>query len=606
MPQASHSRRQASSPLFTLQDVVRREHLKRAAEALNAKHRATRLKETVLARNALEWAAEEWTLDEIVEAIRRDLAMGTYTPHAPTVLHIARDHGLTRRTHTLSFVDALLYKALVLGAESSLLSETRRWTAFGGGQRDYQDSSWWIDWMRNQVRRRHLTERAAFILETDVANFFPTISLSLLEDRLRGRSSLDDSAVDLLGFILRSLASIPSRRGAAAGIPVEEHDCSRVLAHFFLLPLDEALDAHGRNGQYTRYVDDVLVAATSKPEAVKIARRIQDELARLELHPNPSKTRVVASADALDDRVDQEDRYLRALEHATRRRERVEQPALLARFLAIGADLPPGRSRERLQKRYLRWLRAFSVDEAIAPALELLRSSGSLARGVLDFLSVFPISLGTLQQLRECTADHFPVYDDVPCLTFESLSAAPNGDELSVRRVIAEWAQDVYRETYSTRPAVAACAIVACAKFGTSEHFSQLESFASQHRGREGFARQHALAALVGHTNLSTADVRRRFHGFGDEGERQLRFLGALEDKNAEALKIVLRLLEPVRRGEPRRLVFRARPLLLTRLVQRDAAAWDAQFQKPHAELLAGASPLSDRAALRLLDVAAA
>lgn len=138
----------------------------------------------------------------------------------------------------------------------------------------------------------------------DVANFYDTISLSLLEARIRSVVSHDHSAVvDLLFQFLnnwnRGNVGYSSSR---VGLPQDEtSDCSRILANFFLQSYDVAMFQHCQatspTSRYLRYADDHIIFSSSMSDARNLLYLASIELHRIGLNVNSSKAQVIVGKD---------------------------------------------------------------------------------------------------------------------------------------------------------------------------------------------------------------------------------------------------------------------------------------------------------------------
>ena len=138
----------------------------------------------------------------------------------------------------------------------------------------------------------HRRHGNAWILESDVEDFFDTIDHTILLDRLRAES-IDE---DILRLIAASLTAgvrlgrrwFASPRGVPQGSPL-----SPLLANYYLTPFDDSLADEGH--ELIRYADDLVVCCPSRHEAQRASGDLRRELARLKLKVNPAKTRILDS-----------------------------------------------------------------------------------------------------------------------------------------------------------------------------------------------------------------------------------------------------------------------------------------------------------------------
>ena len=280
--------------------------------------RTMRFQDFVLAHDPLEYLAFDWDLDNSIAALCREVRAGTYRAGAPEVVRSAKSMGLTRPLAFLSIRDLLLYKTIVAKAENSLIQKSRPWTRFGRadtGDENTGDtlavSGWFRDWLRRQGQIWVITENQPWLIETDIANFFPYIYISSVLSHVLSHSNLGEDAVRLLDHMLRQFSPMTQyRRSPLVGLPQESFDCSRILAHTYLNPLDDAFEAEGNLKQYSRWMDDIVIGANSKEEALQKVQRVQDALEQLGLYPNTAKTRIIKAEEFSNDYMKDENDYL--------------------------------------------------------------------------------------------------------------------------------------------------------------------------------------------------------------------------------------------------------------------------------------------------------
>ncbi len=131
-----------------------------------------------------------------------------------------------------------------------------------------------------------------WVLESDIQDFFDSIDLRLLLDRLR-REPIDPQILQLLTDSLTSGVHLgkrwfPSPRGVPQGSPL-----SPLLANYYLTPFDRVLQQAGH--QLIRYADDLVICSTSRAEAQNALTCTTQTLAKLHLKIQHQKTRILDS-----------------------------------------------------------------------------------------------------------------------------------------------------------------------------------------------------------------------------------------------------------------------------------------------------------------------
>jgi hypothetical protein len=133
----------------------------------------------------------------------------------------------------------------------------------------------------------------------DIANFFESITHDLLIEYM-SPLQLPRKAVALLGRLLESLkpptGHSPNPR---VGLPTDELDCSRELAHIFLFEHDRAVADRFGEKNYVRWMDDQSIGVASKPEARAAVNFLTRSLSSQRLTLNAGKTKFLSPADVV-------------------------------------------------------------------------------------------------------------------------------------------------------------------------------------------------------------------------------------------------------------------------------------------------------------------
>lgn len=114
----------------------------------------------------------------------------------------------------------------------------------------------------------------AYFIRFDIANFYDTINLDLLERKIRNAiPSAKNEIVDLMFVFLRNWNRRFEGYGAkTVGLPQDETgDCSRLLANFYLQDYDRSMQERGLDvsggGEYLRYADDQIIMTQEQMDA---------------------------------------------------------------------------------------------------------------------------------------------------------------------------------------------------------------------------------------------------------------------------------------------------------------------------------------------------
>jgi|SRR6476469_3209144 len=172
-------------------------------------------------------------------------------------------------------------------------------------QNSYNPYKWSENWKEFQKRAYLYSQNPnhCFFLKFDIANFYDTINLSILEDKIRLATTSKEDAfiIDLLFHFLRNWNRRFERYSQkSVGIPQDEvGDCSRILANFYLQDYDAFMKAEcdKYDACYLRYSDDQIIMAKNEESAYEILFEASKELFKINLNINSSKVEPFNSRD---------------------------------------------------------------------------------------------------------------------------------------------------------------------------------------------------------------------------------------------------------------------------------------------------------------------
>lgn len=179
--------------------------------------------------------------------------------------------------------------------ENNLFNEINAMPVYGS-EFSYNPTGWVNAWRGFQYKAFQISreEGLNYFVSLDIGNFYPSINLALLENKIRNSAdkSLSDE-IDLLFYFLKywdRKIAFYSPRGV--GIPMDDFgDSSRLLANFFLQEYDRKVYDYCQNNgaKYLRFADDQVICTPDKAVADKIIRFASLELSRIGLYVNSGK-----------------------------------------------------------------------------------------------------------------------------------------------------------------------------------------------------------------------------------------------------------------------------------------------------------------------------
>jgi len=258
-------------------------------------------------RDAVDWLDWATLIEKTLPIIREEVLNGRYQPLPPARYELGKSKGSFRYMTTPNLRDGLIYRhisdvalegAAPYAIKGAFFSRRHAVTPVGKPHeqsRDPYDRFFQVWFRYNEYRTRTLLNKPYEILVTsDITNYFDSIEHDLLLEYL-APLGLPRKAVALLGRLLEILKPTAGHSpNPRVGLPVDELDCSRQLAHIFLFEHDRnVLSALGTNAEerYVRWMDDQNIGAKSLTEARRIVNHLTRSLQmqRLTLHAGKTK-----------------------------------------------------------------------------------------------------------------------------------------------------------------------------------------------------------------------------------------------------------------------------------------------------------------------------
>lgn len=160
----------------------------------------------------------------------------------------------------------------------------------------YNPVKWSDNWKEFQKKAYQYAKRGGYqyFLKFDIANFYDTINLKILENKVHfAVEKKQIFVVELLFHFLQNWNRQLERYSKkTVGIPQDEiGDCSRILANFYLQEYDAYMKAEcdKHSAVYLRYADDQIIMSNNKSDLYDILFNASKELFKINLNINSSK-----------------------------------------------------------------------------------------------------------------------------------------------------------------------------------------------------------------------------------------------------------------------------------------------------------------------------
>lgn len=414
---------------LSVKDVLSKTHLESVWKTVKGNYRHE------LLRGPLDLLEFEANLDTNLKQLSYLVCSDRYTPSAPTVIRAAKRDGLTRPLCFLDVTDILVLKAITDSLQDGLHADFPPCVGFGRTQQkafretaaDYE--TWFQAWMKKQRTVEKLLEvkGCKWVVMSDISNFFASIDHTLLASTVSSVNNVEAKLINLLLLIIESMCPRPGYSiNRRVGLPQENYDASRILAHAFLRPVDKTFSAEIRLDRYSRWVDDFVVGVETKEDGHIVLKRLETSLEHRGLHVNSAKSKVVSVENFAQSMYPKWNEFLDKVHESTKKGTRMRSPSLedfdnrLNEFLAI-----PTSERlsdwDRVLRRFYTESHRMGSSILEKHALEHIRKFPSCTEKILNYMVSRPFDKGTLEAIWKYLASDNNLYEDVEIRLYEHL-----------------------------------------------------------------------------------------------------------------------------------------------------------------------------------------
>ncbi len=276
-------------------------------------------------RDVIDFLEYDVDPDIWINRLLRQIREGNYEPNSPSRFTLAKSKGFSRVMTFPVIPDLVLYRSIVdeiykrakhgehkhvyfeRGGLSKVLARPKQSATDRGPDADDVDVGYGAStpsrfraWKYYDQYRRYLIFKKlyAFIVTTDITNFFDSVLYNRVAESLVGIST-NRRLVGLLFYLLERFSVRDAyTESPRIGLPVDEFDCSRKLAHLILFPHDDRMVSEVGEEAYVRWMDDQNFGVSSRSLGLRVLAKVGNSLARLHLTPNAEKSRVLSLKDA--------------------------------------------------------------------------------------------------------------------------------------------------------------------------------------------------------------------------------------------------------------------------------------------------------------------
>ena len=211
---------------------------------------------------------------------------------AASQIEVPKTPMLTRPAAILTLADRVAYQALVsvlLPATDAALS-SRVYSSRATSGPPYlfkRPTKQWVRWHRRVAKE--VKAGAVWVAKTDISAYFESVDHGILFTELSAVGAPAEVVKPLREF-LKAWSRTPGR-----GLP-QGPNASRALGNFYMAAADAVLLSNNVN--YWRYMDDVMIVAPTKAEAMAGMRLFERECRKRGLILSVHKTELITGAEA--------------------------------------------------------------------------------------------------------------------------------------------------------------------------------------------------------------------------------------------------------------------------------------------------------------------
>ncbi|MFP3030875.1 MAG: group II intron reverse transcriptase/maturase [Wolbachia sp.] len=230
---------------------------------------------------------EAESLKEYLQQIRHELITKTYSPNRNRRKEIPKSGGKFRKLNIPCIRDRIVQTALKLILEPIFES-------------DFQKGSYWYRPKRNAHEAVQKVTEAAIkgntkVIDVDLKSYFDNVRHHILMEKIAKRIN-DKEIMRMIKLILKT----GGKRGIA-----QESPLSPLLSNIYLNEVDKMLEkakevtkeGKYQRMEYARWADDLVILISEHPKREwlerAVYRRLEEELAKLEVSVNEEKTKVI-------------------------------------------------------------------------------------------------------------------------------------------------------------------------------------------------------------------------------------------------------------------------------------------------------------------------
>ncbi|WP_205925736.1 RNA-directed DNA polymerase [Rhizobium leguminosarum] len=238
---------------------------------------------------------------------------GDYVPHKAQRILVEKSKGLCRQLVIPTVRDAIVLQCLSDALYAEIKGKAPTQNSFFE-PKDHKFSSvpsgygTFAAWLNFQKALFNFSKARNFIVVTDIANYYDSISYVHLRNAIASITGVEECVIDMLIYVLSDLLWQPDYTPRIEiGLPQINLDAPRLLAHCFLYELDSFL-ASDPARDFVRYMDDIDIGVDTIVDAKQVLKSVDLVLQTKQVRLNSGKTAILTRSEAI--------RHFRVFENA--------------------------------------------------------------------------------------------------------------------------------------------------------------------------------------------------------------------------------------------------------------------------------------------------
>ena len=363
-----------------------------------------------------------YNIESQAEIIRRNIINGNYQVSQPLIYKIEKKHGICRHLVVPQPVDALILQVITDHISDDILKNqpskntyhTRDKNNFPKfGDISVYGMHWSKLWVKLQRTIFKFIKKKGVLVVTDLSNYYDSINMDELKKNILQFSDKKDAYIDLLFKIVEGISWLTDYQPySRRGLPTANFEGIRLLGYSFLFELDVILGEMS-NESFTRWMDDIVIAAKSKKEAVNILSLASDVLKSKGLALNTTKTNIYDTKQAKYHFQIDANKYLDNIDYEiTKVKEYTKLTSELNKNFIIHLKDTAAQYWEKVSKRYIIAFGRLKSEKLLNKVAEIYNEHPGLRKNLLIYLSKMGYNKKTSDTVLEII-DNLYVHDDV-------------------------------------------------------------------------------------------------------------------------------------------------------------------------------------------------